>query len=83
MNAVPREEVCEGEGLLKPDFSDFFSVVGDGIPGRKDEWISTLKSRNTAYATYKIKLKRIKKRNLPANGKVILNWYEFVIETNR
>jgi hypothetical protein len=36
VNAVPREEVCEGEGLLKPDFSDFFSVVGDGIPGKKD-----------------------------------------------
>ena len=51
VNAVPREEVCEGEGLLKPDFSDFFSVVGDGIPGRKDEWKSTLKSWNTAYAT--------------------------------
>jgi len=33
VNAVPREEVCEGEGLLKPDFSDFFRVVGDGIPG--------------------------------------------------
>lgn len=35
VNAVPREEVCEGEGLLKPDFSDFFSVVGDGMPGKK------------------------------------------------
>lgn len=35
MNAVPREEVCEGEGLLKPDFSDFFSVLGDGKPGKK------------------------------------------------
>lgn len=42
VNAVPREEVCEGEGLLKPDFSDFFSVVGDGIPGKKDGLISTL-----------------------------------------
>lgn len=42
MNAVPREEVCEGEGLLKPDFSDFFSVVGDGIPGEKDGLVSAL-----------------------------------------
>lgn len=36
VKAVPREEVCEGEGLLKPDFSDFFNVVGDGIPGKND-----------------------------------------------
>ena len=53
MNAVPREEVCEGEGLLKPDFSDFFSVVGDGIPGRKDGLTSTLKSQNNSLSNLK------------------------------
>lgn len=58
MKAVPRDEVCEGEGLLKPDFSDFFSVVGDGIPGKKDGLVSThsLMQRFTAclHVSYKM-----------------------------
>ena len=61
MNAVPREEVCEGEGLLKPDFSDFFSVVGDGIPGRKDEWIAHLSHGTQLMQPTRSNLKELKK----------------------
>lgn len=85
VNAVPREEVCEGEGLLKPDFSDFFSVVGDGMPGKKGWFVEATLIYIATICVIKKTTRRVEKNKngIVCKWKFILNCCEFATGTNR